>query len=169
MTIYEFTIPQLIKMLRNLDGWLTKAAAHADHKKFKADDLLTARLAPDQFPLGRQVQAACDNAKFLAGRLSGKEFPTHPDGETSVAQLHERIASVITYLETFKPEDFNGAEERHVSLPWMQGKWFRGEDYMNQFVLPNFYFHITHAYAILRHNGVDLGKRDYMGNIPTHG
>ncbi len=169
MTIYEFAIPQLIKMLRNLDGWLTKAAAHADQKKFKIDDLLHARLAPDQFALVRQVQSACDNAKFLAGRLSGKELPSHPDNETTVAQLHERIASVIGYLETFKPEDFTGAEDRKVSLPWMAGKWFRGLDYLNAFVLPNFYFHINHAYAIMRHNGVELGKRDYMGEIPTHG
>ena len=168
MTIYDLTVAQLSKMLRNLDGWLTAAAAHADKKKFSVDTLLHARLAPDQFHFARQVQAACDNAKFVCGRLAGKDYPSHPDTETTVEQLHARIVSVLQYLGTLKPEDFTGAETKQIALPFLQGKHYKGEDYLVQFGLPNFYFHVTHAYAILRHNGVELGKRDYLGQIPSY-
>ena len=168
MTIYDLTVPQLAKMLRNLDSWMKSAAAYADKKKFPVDNLIAQRLAPDQFTFVRQVQSACDNAKFLAGRLAGKEWPSHPDTETTFEQLHARIASVLSYLETFKPEDFKGAEERKITLPWLAGKYVRGLDYMVQFGLPNFYFHVTTAYSILRHNGVELGKRDYLASMPTH-
>ena len=166
MSLFDLTVPQLQKMLKNLDAWLTTAETHATAKKFPVDNLLTARLAPDQFPLVRQVQTACDNAKFIAGRLTGKDWPAHPDTETTIEQLRARITSVIGYLESFKAEDFNGAEERKISLPWMEGKWMRGDEYVAQFALANFYFHVTTAYAILRHNGVDLGKRDFIGGVP---
>ena len=166
MTLYDLTIPQLIKMLKNVDHWLTAAAKHADAKKFDVNTLMKARLAPDQFAFERQVQTVCDNAKFIAGRLTGKDWPAHPDTETTFEQLHARIAAVIGYLEAFKPEDFAGADERKISLPWMEGKWMRGDEYVSQFALPNLYFHLTTAYAILRHNGVELGKRDYIGGVP---
>jgi hypothetical protein len=166
MNLYDLTVPQLVKMLRNVDAWLATAIAHADKKKFDVNGLLQARLAPDQFAFVRQVQTVCDNAKFIAGRLSGKEWPSHPDTETTVEQLRTRIATVITYLDTFKPEDFAGAEERKISLPWMEGKWMRGDEYVTQFALANFYFHVTTTYAILRHNGVELGKRDFIGGVP---
>jgi hypothetical protein len=166
MTIFDLTVPQLQKTLRNLDAWLTAAEAHATAKKFPVENLLTARLAPDQFPFVRQVQTVCDNAKMLPGRLAGKEWPKHEDNETTFAQLHARIASVQSYLETFKPEDFGGAEDRRITLPWTEGKWMTGTEYLIQFALPNFYFHAVTAYAILRHNGVELGKRDYIGGIP---
>ena len=168
MTIYDLTVPQLSKMLRNLDHWLKSAQAHATAKKFTVENLMSARLAPDQFAFVRQVQSACDHAKFMCGRLTGKEFPSHPDTETTFEQLHARIASVLGYLETFKPEDFQGVETRQIALSWLQGKHYKAVDYLVQFALPNFYFHVTTAYAILRHNGVELGKRDYLGNIPTY-
>ena len=166
MNLYELTVPQLIKMLNNVDRWLAAAIDHADRKKFDVNNLLKFRLAPDQFAFVRQVQTICDNAKFIAGRLTGKEWPSHPDTETTLEQLRTRIATVITYLDTFKPEDFAGAEERKISLPWMEGKWMRGDEYVTQFALANFYFHVTTTYAILRHNGIELGKRDFIGGVP---
>jgi hypothetical protein len=166
MNLYDITVPQLVKMLRNVDSWLVKATQHAEAKKFDVNNLISARLAPDQFPFARQVQTVCDNAKFVAGRLTGKEWPSHPDTETTFEQLRARIAAVITYLDTFKAEDFAGASERKISLPWMEGKWMTGDEYVSQFALTNFYFHVTTTYAILRHNGVDLGKRDFIGGVP---
>ncbi|HEU0034508.1 MAG TPA: DUF1993 domain-containing protein [Kofleriaceae bacterium] len=166
MQLYDLTVPQLTKMLKNLDGWLATAIAYADRRKFDVNNLMKARLAPDQFSFDRQVQTACDNAKFIPARLCGREWPPHPDTETTVEQLRARIASVAEFLDTFKPDDFAGAEDRRISLPWMEGKWMRGEEYVAQFGLPNFYFHITTVYAILRHNGVELGKRDYIGGVP---
>jgi uncharacterized protein len=166
MQLYDLTVPQLVKMLKNVDNWLATAIAHADRKKFDINNLIKSRLAPDQFAFDKQVQIACDNAKFIVGRLAGKEWPSHPDTETTFDQLRSRIASVVTYVETFKPEDFAGAEERKISLPWMDGKWMRGDEYVAQFALPNFYFHVTHVYSILRHNGVELGKRDFIGGVP---
>ena len=166
MNLFEYTVPQVAKTLRNLDTWLNSAEQYAASRKFPVDNLIGARLAPDQYPLVRQVQSSCDNAKFIAGRLSGKEWPAHADTETTFEQLHLRIATVLTYLDGFKVDDFAGADERKISLPWMQGKWVSGFEYLTQFALPNFYFHITLAYAILRHNGVALGKMDFIGGFP---
>jgi hypothetical protein len=155
-------------MLKQLDAWLDKAQAHAEDKSFDTSVLVQARLAPDQYPLVRQVQSACDAAKFAAARVTGKEAPAHPDTETTFEQLHARIKAATAYLDTFKEADFQGAEERHVSLPWLEGKYLMGSDYITEAVLPNFYFHLSHAYAILRHNGVALGKMDYIGSLSTH-
>jgi hypothetical protein len=166
MNIYDLTVPQLQKTLHNLDSWIGTAIKHAEAKKFPIENLIHARLAPDQFTLVRQIQTACDNAKFVAGRLSGKEWPSHPDTETTLPELRVRIAAVQSYLEGFKAEDFAGAEDRKISLPWMEGKWMPGHEYVTQFALPNFYFHVVTAYAILRHNGVSLGKQDYIGGVP---
>lgn len=166
MTIYDLTIPQLGKMLANVDHWLALAIAHADKKKFDVNNLMKFRLAPDQFAFDKQVQTVCDNAKFVAARLAGKDWPTHPDTETTIEQLRARIASVIGYLETFKPEDFAGADERKISLPWMEGKWMRGDEYVMQFALANFYFHTVTVYAMLRTNGIELGKREFIGGVP---
>jgi hypothetical protein len=160
-------IPQFAKMLRNLDHWLDKAAAHAKAKSFDVEVLVQARLAPDQYALVRQVQSACDSAKFVAAYLAGKQAPAHPDTEKTFAELRQRIQTCIAYLETLKESDFAGADERKVAPPWLQGKWVRGDQYLTQAALPNFYFHITTAYAILRHNGVDVGKMDYIGNLPV--
>lgn len=166
MNIYDLTVPQLIKMLKNVDRWLEATIAFADKKKFDVNTLIKFRLAPDQLAFDRQIQTMCDNAKFIAGRLTGKEWPTHPDTEVTFDQLRSRIALVITYLDTFKPEDFADSEDRKISLPWMDGKWMRGDEYVTQFALANFYFHTVTAYSILRHNGIELGKRDYIGGVP---
>jgi hypothetical protein len=161
------TIPHFAKMLRNLDHWLEKATAHAKNKSFDADVFVQARLAPDQYPLVRQVQSACDAAKLAAALLSGKDPPAHPDTEKTMTELHTRIQTCIAFLETIKESDFVGAEDRKISPKWLGGKWLRGEDYLLQASNPNFYFHVTTAYAILRHNGVDLGKMDYIGSLPV--
>jgi uncharacterized protein len=153
------------KMLSNLDGWLTKAEAHAKAKSFDPSVLFAARLAPDQYPLVRQVQAACDNAKFVAARLANKEAPKHPDTEQTIEELHRRIAACTTYLATFTAKDFEGAETRRITLPFLEGKTLSGSDYLVEMAVPNFFFHLTHAYAILRHNGVELGKMDFIGSL----
>jgi hypothetical protein len=153
------------KMLGNLDRWLEKTVAFAEARKFDPNTLLHARLAPDMFPLSRQIQSACDGAKFLAARTSGKEPPKHPDDETTVEQLRARIANVREYLAGFSPEDFSGAEARVVPLGFMPGKGLSAEDFAREMSIPNTYFHLVTAYAILRHNGVDLGKGDYLGRM----
>jgi hypothetical protein len=166
MTLFDLIVPQLAKTLQNMEGWIDKTLEHAKTKKFEANDLLTARLAPDQLPLVFQLQSSCDNAKLIASRLSGKEAPKHPDTEKTWDEIRARIRSVRAYLGTFKPSDFDGAETRFVSFPWLPGKVLTGPDYAREFALQNFYFHVTTAYSILRHNGVDLGKTDYIGPLP---
>ncbi|MCR6650681.1 MAG: DUF1993 domain-containing protein [Cellvibrionaceae bacterium] len=137
-------------------------------KKFDVAVLLNARLAPDQFHLIRQIQIACDTAKLGVARLTGKveSAPTHPDTETTLAELQARIKSVQDYLAGFSPEDFAGAETRTVSQPRWEGKYLTGLEFAIQHAIPNIYFHVTTAYSILRHNGVDLGKKDFLGPMP---
>ena len=165
MSLFRASVPQLLGMLTNVEGWLEKAATHAQAKGFDPEGLLSSRLAPDQYPLLRQIQAACDAAKFSAARLTGREAPKHPDTESNLAELRSRIRAVISYLGDFSEKDFEGASERVVELSFMPGKGMLAGDYLNQMALPNFYFHVTHAYAILRHNGVDLGKRDFLTTL----
>jgi hypothetical protein len=165
MSLYEATVPQLAKMLKNLDKWLDAAEAYATKKSADPSVVLAARLAVDQYAFVRQVQATCDNAKFAAARLTGKDAPAHPDTEKTFDELHRRVRSVVAYLETFEPADFEGAETRAVELSFMPGKVISGADYLTEMALPNFYFHLTTAYAILRHVGVDLGKRDFIGSL----
>lgn len=164
--IYQLTIPQFVKTLKNLNAILDKAAGFADSKKIEMSVLLEARLAPDQFNLIRQVQIACDTAKFTAARLTGKTAPQQEDTEKTLLEIKNRIQSVVAYLETFKIEDYKNAAEAIVTQPRWEGKTLTGEQYLIHHALPNFYFHVTTAYAILRHNGVDIGKKDYLGNIP---
>jgi hypothetical protein len=114
----------------------------------------------------RQLQVLCDNAKMVPARLSGKEAPSHPDTEKTWDELRTRIRAVTEYVKSFKPADFEGAETRHVTLPWMPGKVLTGSDYVSEFALANFFFHYTTAYSILRHNGVDVGKADFIGSLP---
>jgi hypothetical protein len=165
MSLYEASVPQLKKMLNNADKWLEAAVAHAKTKSFDPAVLLTARLAPDQYPLTRQIPAFCDAAKFAAARLTGKDPPKHPDTETTLDELRARIRAVVEYLDTFTAEDFAGAKDRMIELSFMPGKVMTAGDYLNEMALPNFYFHVTTAYAILRHNGVELGKMIYLGSI----
>jgi hypothetical protein len=162
--IYQ-AIRQMNKMLGQLDTWLVKTTEFAQKKSFDVNTLLAFRLAPDQHPFVRQVQLSCDHAKFAAARLTGKEAPKHADDEQTVDSLHGRIHSVRTWLDGFNAADFEGATKRVVTYPKWEGKIMLGEDYFLQHAMPNFYFHITHSYAILRHNGVDLGKKDYVGEL----
>jgi hypothetical protein len=156
-------VTQYGRMLENLDAWLDKGAAHAKEKGFNPEVFVQARLAPDQYALVQQVQSACDAAKFAAAYLSGQKAPSHPDTETTLADLKARLATCVAYLKSFKAGDFTGAEERRVAPPWMGGQSVRGETYIHRISVPNFYFHVTTAYAILRHNGVTLGKSDFVG------
>lgn len=159
------TLMEMKKLLGNVDGWLDKTVAHATAKKFDANTLLQSRLAPDMFPLVRQVQAICDTAKYAAARTAGKEPPSHPDNEQTLDDLRKRISTVLTYLGTFNASDFEGVKGRTVSLPRWEGKSMTASDYFLEHSLPNFFFHFTMTYAILRHNGVDVGKRDYLGAL----
>jgi hypothetical protein len=162
------TLGQLKKTLSQLDGWLEGAAAHAAAKKFEPSVYLGLRLAPDQFAFAKQVQTACDTAKLAAARLAGKEAPKHPDTEQSLDELRARVKSVVAYLETFSAADFAEAATRRVTQPRWEGQYMLGADYFLQHALPNFFFHATHAYAILRHNGVPLGKKDFLGALSKH-
>jgi hypothetical protein len=162
MDVYA-SISQFSRMLTNLDAWLAAATEHAKRKEFDPDVFAVARLAPDQYELVRQVQSACDSAKFGAAYLAGQKAPSHPDVEKTIDELRKRVKTCLDYLATFKAADFAGGEERRVGPPWMGGKTVRGDHYLKRLSEPNFYFHVTMAYAILRHNGVQLGKGDYMG------
>lgn len=164
MSLHDLAVSQTSKILRNLEGWLEKAEAHAKAKGFDVDVLVAARLAPDQFALVRQVQSACDGAKLTAARLAGIEAPKHADDEKTIAELRERIRSTLAFLETVTPEQFEGASEREIRLPFLPGKASKGGDYYVDFAQPNFYFHAVTAYSILRHNGVELSKYDYIGH-----
>lgn len=166
--LYELTVVQFSKMLGNLNAILDKGAAFAETKKIDVSVLLNARLAPDQFNLIRQVQIATDTAKLGVARLTGKveSAPVHADNETTLPELQARIQSVLDYLAQFSPSDFADAAERRVSQPRWEGKYLTGHEFAIQHAIPNLYFHITTAYAILRHNGVDVGKKDYLGQMP---
>jgi uncharacterized protein len=166
--MYKQTAQQFTRMLENLSHWLDKAQMHADAKKFDVNVLTTARLAPDQYAFTRQVQSACDAAKFCCARITGKEAPKHEDNEQTFEQLRQRIHKCLTYLKTFTPADFKDCEKRPVTLPYLEGKTFLAEDYAITMATPNFYFHVTTAYAILRHNGVNVGKTDYIGELKTN-
>ena len=155
------------KTLENLDKWMDKAEEHAKDRGFEVDVLAHSRLAPDQYDFVKQVQAVCDQAKVAAAYLTGAKAPSHPDNEQTFSDLRQRIAKCKAYLATVKEKDFAGADERKVAPPWMGGKWVRGSDYLVELAIPNFFFHATMAYAILRHNGVKLGKMDYIGGITT--
>lgn len=159
-------VTQYAKMLKNLDNWLDKATAFAKVKKFEVDTLVHARLAPDQYALDRQVQSACDTAKFSASYLTGKQPPVHPDTEKTVGELRTRIKSAMAFLETVTEAELAGWQDRKVAPKFLEGKWVKGDHYLLQMSLPNFYFHVTTAYAILRHNGVDVGKDDFIGAFP---
>ena len=164
MSLYPIVV-EMKKLLGQMTTWLDKAEAHAAAKGYDPNVLLQARLAPDMFPLVRQLQNACDNAKFAAAFTAGKEPPSHPDTEASFAEIRARIAAVIEYLGSFRAPDFEGTDAREVKRPRWEGKSMTATDYFLQQAMPNFFFHLTTAYAILRHNGVDLGKRDYIGKL----
>jgi uncharacterized protein len=163
--MYYATFGQIKKTLGQLDKWLEAAAAFAQSRSFDANVFLGLRLFPDQFALAKQVQTACDTAKLAASRLSGKEAPVHSDNEQTLEELRTRVRGVIQYLDGFSAKDFEQAATRVVTQPRWEGKVMSGADYFREHALPNFFFHSTHVYAILRHNGVPLGKRDYLGAL----
>lgn len=165
---YELTVVQFSKMLNNLSTILEKGEQFAESKKFDVEVLLNSRLAADQFNLIRQVQIACDTAKLGVARLTGTvdSAPKHDDTETTLAELQSRIQSVLSYLSGFKAADFANSATQKVSQARWEGKYLNGQEFAIQHAIPNFYFHVTTAYAILRHNGVEVGKKDYLGAMP---
>jgi len=164
LSMYDASVPALLQGLKGLNTVLAKAAAHAEAKKLDPSALLQARLFPDMFTLVRQVQIATDFAKGAAGRLAGAELPVFEDVETSFEELQARVAKAAAFIEGLQAPAFEGSEMREVSLK-RRGETvtFPGKDYLLLQALPNFWFHVTTAYAILRHNGVELSKSDYMG------
>jgi uncharacterized protein len=162
--MYDQLVPTFTQMLTALDKVLSKAEADAAARKIDPQVFTNGRLAPDMLPLTRQIQIMTDQAKGGASRLAGLESPKWADDEKSFADLHERVAKTIAHLKTFKPEQFEGAETRAIELKFPNATLnFTGKDYFLGFVVPNFYFHYTTAYAILRHNGVQIGKQDFLG------
>ncbi len=166
ISMYSASVPTFIRTLTNLAGILEKAQAYAETKKIKPEVLLNARLFPDMFALTRQVQIASDFAKGTVARLAGIEPPSYADTESSFAELIARVQKTVDFLKTLKADQIDGSENRDIVLKMHTGELkFKGEAYLTQFSLPNFYFHATTAYAILRHNGIEIGKMDFMGEI----
>lgn len=161
--MYTEIFQQMKKQLGQLDKWLGTASEYARSKNFEPDVFPALRLAVDQFPLARQVQICCDSAKLAAAYLTGKQPDSQPDTEQTIAELQARVRATIAYLDGFTASDFQGAAAAVVSQPRWKGEWMTGADYLVQHALPNFYFHLTTAYTILRHNGVSVGKRDFLG------
>jgi hypothetical protein len=163
MSMYRASVPVFLQMLPCLSAILDKAAAHAAAKKIDPVVFVDARLYPDMFPLSRQIQIATDFAKGACARLAGVEPPKYADSERTLDELKARIAKTLDFINEFKPSQIDGSEERDISLTLGgQLQKFKGEAYLISLVLPNFFFHVTTAYAILRHNGVELGKQDFM-------
>lgn len=166
LSLYQASVPVFVRMFGNLSAILDKAAAYAEARKIDPAVLLNARLAPDMHPLTRQIQIASDAVKGCAARLAGVEVPSFADSESSFAELQARIAKTLEFVNSLTSAQIDSGEGREVVLKFPGAELkFKGEDYLLHFVLPNFYFHITTAYAILRHNGLDIGKMDYLGRV----
>jgi hypothetical protein len=163
VSMFEASVPQLARFLRALDRILDKAQAYADQKKFDSEVLVQARLAPDMFNFARQIQIASDMAKGCAARLAGVDAPRFEDDERTLTELKARIARTLAFIEGVDPAKFEGSEGRDIKLTFPNASFdFKGKDYLFGFVWPNFHFHMTTAYDILRHNGVELAKSDYL-------
>jgi len=164
LSMYDASVPVLVRGLTNLSAILDKALASAEARNIDPAVLVSARLAPDMNPFSAQIQTASDSAKGAGARLTGTEAPSFPDTETTFPELQARIKKTIDYLQSLKPEQFEGADTREVTLKFPNGEMkFTGQAFLFSFVLPNFFFHLTTAYAILRHNGVEIGKMDFLG------
>ena len=165
MSFYEAAVPAYLQILGSLTGILTKAEAHCAAKKIDPAVLLSARLYPDMLPLSKQIQLACDFAAKGCARLTGSEVPSVPDTETTFEELKQRLAKTIDYVKAYKPAQFDGADARDVTFPAGPDRsiTLKGQQFLTGFSLPNFYFHATTAHGILRHNGVEIGKRDFLG------
>jgi len=164
LSMYQASTPMFVRQLTALTAILKAAATFAEARKIDPSVLLNARLAPDQFPLVRQVQIATDGAKGGIARLAGLDVPAYPDDETTFEQLQARIAKTIAFLQSVSADQVDGSEDRPIEIKLRSGELnFTGQAFLLHFVIPNFFFHVTTAYAILRHNGVEIGKRDYLG------
>jgi len=165
ISMYQASAPRFVNTLKNLSAILDKAQTHAEAKKVQPSVLLNCRLYPDMFPMKRQVQVACDTAKGAVARLAGVEVPKHEDTEETFAELKARIDKTIAFVETIKAAQIDGGEDKniHLKLGSREVDW-KGMQYLLGYALPNFYFHVVTAYDILRHNGVEVAKRDYIGN-----
>jgi hypothetical protein len=165
MSFYDATVPAYLQILGSLSGLLTKAEAHCKAKNIQPDVLLTARLYPDMLPLTRQVQLACDFAAKGCARLANVEVPSTPDTEKTFEELRQRLSKTADYLKAFKPAQFEGADTREVTFPAGPDRTMtlKGQQFLSHVSFPNFYFHATTTHGILRHNGVEIGKRDFLG------
>lgn len=165
-TLYTASAPLFVRILGNLDGWLEKAQAHADAKKFDSANFLSSRLAPDMLVFSKQVQMTCDSAKLCIARISGTESPSFDDNESTLAQLRERVGKTLDFIRSVPAAKFVGADDRSVTLPRRDAPiTLTAQAYLERFALPNFFFHATTTYALLRHNGVPLGKLDFLGAL----
>ena len=165
MSFYDATVPAYLQILSSLSGLLSKAEAHCETKKIQPEVLLGARLYPDMLPFSKQIQLASDFAAKGCARLTHSEVPNTPDTEKSFAELRQRLANTIAYVKTFKPAQFEGADSKDVTFPVGPNSnlTMKGQEFVNRFSFPNFYFHAATAHGILRHNGVEVGKRDFLG------
>ena len=165
LSMYQASVPRFVNMLTNLSNILDKAQAHVDAKKLDGTVLTSFRLFPDMLPMAKQVQIACDTAKGLVARLAGVEIPAYEDNEKTLAELKARIAKTIAYIQTFTPAQIDGTEDKDIVVKRGDKEThYKGMQFLLGHATPNLYFHITTAYNILRHNGVEIGKRDYLGN-----
>jgi hypothetical protein len=165
MSFYDASVPAFLQILGSLSGLLTKAEAHCKAKNIQPEILLGARLYPDMLPLSKQIQLACDFAAKGCARLTHSEVPSTPDTETSFEELRQRLARTSEYVKEFKPAQFDGADRRDVTFPAGPDRsiTLKGQQFLSNFAFPNFYFHAATAHGILRHNGVEIGKRDFLG------
>ncbi|TMH53401.1 MAG: DUF1993 domain-containing protein [Betaproteobacteria bacterium] len=165
ISMYQASIPRFVNILGNLSKILDKAQAHVEAKKIDAATLPTYRLFPDMLPMTSQVQIACDTAKGVVARLAGVENPVHEDNEKTLADLKARIANTIAFIQTVTPAQTHGTEDKEIVIKRGDKETrYKGMQFLLGHAVPNFYFHVTTAYDILRHNGVEIGKRDYLGN-----
>ena len=165
ISMHSASAPVFVRMFSNLQLWLEKAQAHADARKFDANNFTGLRLAPDMLPLARQVQIASDAAKACMARLAGVEAPKWEDNEATLADLRARAQKTIDYVNSFSAAQIDGSEGREITVPTRNRDplVFNGETYLKHYALPNFFFHVTTTYALLRHGGVEIGKVDYLG------
>jgi hypothetical protein len=165
MSFYDSAVPAYLQMLNSLSGILKKAEDHASAKKIEPNVLLGARLFPDMLPLTKQIQLVCGFAAKGCARLTQSEVPSTPDSETSFAELQQRLTDTVEYVKGYKPAQFDGGEGREITFPTGPGQTttLTGQQFLSNFSLPNFYFHAVTAHDILRHNGVEIGKRDFLG------
>ncbi len=166
ISMHSASVPVFLRLFDSLSRWLDKAEAHAAAKKFDPQIYLGARLAPDMLPFTKQIQIACDGAKFGVSRLAGVDAPKFDDTEATLAELRERVRATAEFIRSVPAGQIDGTEDKDVTIPRRDGTMtMKGEAYLKYFVLPNFYFHMTTAYALLRHNGVELGKMDFLGAL----